>query len=305
MDSGFPLAMAAPLYWQRKRLREGPAHVQIAHNGNSTMPYPFLMDLRIARETGYGGVLIVGDKLRSYLAEGFTLEQAATALEGLPVFGMNNVRDIERSSPSARANLMAECEAACRLARAIGCPSIQLLTGPLDPTGAYTDPLTMDAADLVRVTVANLKQIAGIGRQYGVGFYIEPLAWTPLCRLPRILEILGETAEDNIGLAIDFWHLWNTGTEPDDIARISGKLIRSVDVCDAIGPPGTSAGADQRGRRIWPGAGSIPLKAWVDAVRATGYDGTWNCELLSPRHWQLDPWRTAHDLRNFMDYLFI
>jgi sugar phosphate isomerase/epimerase len=279
--------------------------VQIALNGNSTMPYPFLMDLRIARETGHDGLIVVGEKLQRYVAEGFSVAQAAVALEGLSVLGMNNIRDIERSSPADRASLMAECEAACRLAQAIGCPSVQLLTGPLDPSGSYTDPLSMDAADLTRVAAENLKHIAAVGRQYGVGFYVEPLAWTPLGKLPRMLEVLDAAGEETVGLAIDFWHLWNTGTEPDEVASISGKLIRSVDVCDALGPPGSGAGPDQRSRRVWPGAGSIPLKAWVDAVRATGFDGTWNCELLSPQHWQLDPWRTAQDLRIFLTYLFL
>ena len=277
----------------------------IALNGNSTMPYPFLMDLRIARETDHDGVLVVGDKLRRYLAEGFSTEQAVAALDGLPVLGMNNIRDIERCSPTGRAALLAETEEACQLAKAIGCPSIQLLTGPLDPGGAYQEPLVMDPRDLDRETVANLVQIGAIGRRFEVGFYVEPLAWTPLCNLSRILEILNDAGQDNIGLAIDFWHLWNTGVTPDDVARIDGKVIRSVDVCDGIGPPGTLAGADQRGRRVWTGAGAIPLKTWVDAVKATGFDGTWSCELLSPQHWQLDPWRTVQDLRNLMNYLFL
>ena len=277
--------------------------MRIAHNGNSTMPYPYLMDLRIARETGYDGVIVVRDKLRRYLAEGFSIEQAAAALDGLPVLGMSNVRDIERSSASGRANLMAECEETCRMARAIGCTSVQLLTGPLDPAGAYREPLMMDPADLARETVANLRQIGAIGRQFGIDFYVEPLAWTPLSNLPRMLEILDDAGQDNVGLAIDFWHLWNTGVEPDDVARLDGKLIRSVDVCDSIGPPGALAGPDQRGRRVWTGAGAIPLKAWADAVRATGFDGTWSSELLSPQHWQLDPWRTTQDLRQLMNYL--
>lgn len=139
------------------------------------MPYPFLMDLRIARETGHDGVLIVGDKLRRYLDEGFSVEQATAALDGLPVLGMNNIRDVERSSTAGRSALLAETEAACRLARAIGCPSMQLLTGPLDPSGPYRDPLDMKASDLARETAANLRQIGAIGRQFGVDFYIEPL----------------------------------------------------------------------------------------------------------------------------------
>src|SRR5215471_6797268 len=117
--------------------------MQIALNGNNTMPYPFLLDLRVARETEYDGVIVVADKLRRYLAEGFTAEQATVALAGLPVLGMNNVRDIERSSDVGRAQLLAECEDACRLAQSIGGSRIQLLTGPLDPSGAYHEPLQM------------------------------------------------------------------------------------------------------------------------------------------------------------------
>jgi sugar phosphate isomerase/epimerase len=269
------------------------------------MPYPYLMDLRVARETGHDGILVVGDKLRRYLAEGFSLEQARAALDGLPVLGMNNIRNIERSSSEGRADLFSETEEMCRLAQAIGCRSIQLLTGPLDPSGAYRDPLVMEADDLDRETVANLKRIGEIGREFGISFYIEPLAWTPLADLRRILRIIDDAGQENVGLAIDFWHLWNTGVEPDDVARIDGKLIRSVDVCDAIGPPGELATYEQRGRRVWTGAGAIPLKQWVDAVRSTGFDGTWSCELLSPQHWQLDPWRTAEDLRQLMTYLFL
>lgn len=277
--------------------------MQVALNGNSTMPYPFLMDARIARETGHDGLIVVIEKLRTLLSEEFTLAEARTALAGLPVLGLSNVRDIERASKDGRARLLAECEEACRLAEAIGCSSVQLLTGPADPTGPYRDPFGMDMKELRRETTANLKQIAAIGRQFHVGFYLEALAWTPLSALSDVLRVLEDAGQDNVGLAIDFWHLWSVGTDPDDVARIDGKLIRSIDVCDAIGPAGTLAGADQRGRRVWPGEGAIPLQVWVDAVRATGFDGTWSCELYSARHWQLDPWRTAQGLHRVLSDL--
>jgi sugar phosphate isomerase/epimerase len=291
-------------YYGGKALTENSS-MQIALNGNNTMPYPFLLDVRVAVETGYDGLIVVGDKLRRYLAQGFSIEQANSALAGIAVLGMNNVRDIERSSEPGRSQLLAECEDACRLAQAIGGSSIQLLTGPLDPGGTYRDPLLMEPAELDRVTISNLRQIGAIGQRFGVGFYIEPLAWTPLADVSRVVRILGEADQKNIGLAIDFWHLWSTGTEPDKIARLDGSLIRSVDICDGLGRPGESASPDQRSRRVWTGAGSIPLKAWVDAVRATGYDGTWSCELLSPQHWELDPWATNRDLRQLVQYLFL
>ncbi len=29
------------------------------------------------------------------------------------------------------------------------------------------------------------------------------------------------------------------------------------------------------------------------------------CELLSPQHWEIDPWETARDLRRLLTYLFL
>jgi sugar phosphate isomerase/epimerase len=291
-------------YYGGHRLAED-ATTRVALNGNNTMPYPFLLDIRVARETGYDGLILVADKLRRYLGEGFSVEQAGAALAGMPVLGMNNVRDIERSTAQGRAQLLEECEAACRLADSVGASSIQLLTGPLDPAGSYRDPLVLDAADLDGSAVTNLRQIGAIGQRYGIGFYVEPLAWTPLGKLSRIVRILEEAGQDNVGLAIDFWHLWSIATDPDEVARLDGRLIRSVDICDGLGSPGAAGTPDQRSRRVWTGAGAIPLKIWVDAVRATGYDGVWTCELLSPRHWELDPWTTNRDLLQLITYLFL
>lgn len=277
--------------------------MRIAHNGNSTLPYPFLLDVRVAKETGHDGLIVVADKLRRYLAAGFTARDATAALAGLPVLGLNNVWDIERATPEGRAALFRECEDACALAAAIGCPGVQLLTGPVDPSGAYRDPLRMDLASVRRAATTNLERIGEIGRRHGVGFYVEPLAWTPLRSLRDVVGILVDAAQDNVGIAIDFWHLWSVGTEPAEVARLDARAIRSVDVCDGLGPARTAGTADQRSRRVALGHGDIPIERWVDAVRSTGYDGTWSCELWSPPHWELDPWRIATDMRACLDGL--
>lgn len=277
--------------------------MRVALNGNSTLLYPLLLDIRVARETGHDGLIVVADKLRRYLDAGHTAHDAAVALSGLAVLGLNNVWDIERASPEGRAALLSECEEACKLAAAIGCSSVQLLTGPVDPSGPYRDPLEMDLVSARRAATENLERIGDIGRGYGVGFYIEPLAWTPLRSLRDVMTIIADADQDNVGIAIDFWHLWSTGTGPADVARLDGGVIRSVDVCDGRGPAYSAGTADQRSRHVALGAGDIPLALWVDAVRSTGYDGTWSCELWSPPHWELDPWRTATEMRARLEQL--
>ena len=58
-------------------------------------------------------------------------------------------------------------------------------------------------------------------------------------------------------------------------------------------------------REVWPGGGHIPLKEWVDAVLATGYDGWWSPELHSPKHWEMDPWRVAFNLRETLELMLL
>jgi len=97
--------------------------------------------------------------------------------------------------------------------------------------------------------------------------------------------------------------MWITGTTPDDIARLDKDVINGIHFCDSL--PTNGAPISHAQREVWPGGGNIPLKEWVDAVLATGYDGWWSPELHSPKHWEMDLWRTAHNLREMLDYLLI
>jgi sugar phosphate isomerase/epimerase len=151
----------------------------------------------------------------------------------------------------------------------------------------------------------NLRALSDIGRPHRVRFYLEGLTFAPLGRLDRQIELLEETARDNLGLVIDFFHLWDSGTRADEIARMNKDHIFCVDFCDSLDDFGSGGDAFQRGRDVWTGGGQIPLKQWGDAVRATGFDGVWRCELLSPTYWKLDPRSTSRDLKTFLEYMLV
>ncbi len=264
-----------------------------------------LTSIRIARDTGYAGIEIGGDKLRRYLAQGFDVESLRPVLQDVPPIGLSYVQDIERQEPHEYEALLGECEATCTLSEQLGCPMVQLLTGPLDPSGPYRGLVGKSWPEMRRLTARNLTALAGIGAAHGVRFYLEALTFTPLCRLEQQLELLDETARDNVGLVLDFYHLWGSGTRPEAIARVPRERIFCVDFCDSADGFGEGGDPAQRGRDVWTGAGRIPLQEWVNAVRATGFDGVWRCELLSPKYWELDPWRTARDLKGFLEYLLL
>ena len=48
------------------------------------------------------------------------------------------------------------------------------------------------------------------------------------------------------------------------------------------------------------GEGDFDAKAWGDAVKSTGFDGTWSSELLSPKHWEWDLREVAREARRLM-----
>ncbi len=264
-----------------------------------------LTSIRIARETGYAGIEIGGDKLRRYLAQGFTIDSLCPLLKETPAIGLSYVQDIERQAPKEYEALLTECEAVCTLAEQLGCPMVQLLTGPLDPSGPYKGLADRPWPEMCRLTAKNLKALADIGKAHGVRFYLEAITFTPLHRLEQQLEVLAETGRDNVGLVLDFYHLWGSGTRPEEIARVPRESIFCVDFCDSSDSFGERGDPGQRGRDVWTGGGRIPLKEWVEAVKATGFDGVWRCELLSPKYWELDPWRTARDLKGFLEYLLV
>jgi sugar phosphate isomerase/epimerase len=268
----------------------------IALHNLATQHSNLVTSIRIAKETGYAGIELGGPKLQRYLAQGHSLDRLRALLQEVPPVGLSYVQDIERQESREYAALLDECRTMCSLAESVGCPMVQLLTGPLDPTGPYKG---------LALTAKNLRALAEIGQVHRVRFYLEALAFTPVNRLDQQIELLEETASDAVGLVLDFYHLWGGGTGPDEIARLNKDFIACVDFCDSLDPFGKGGDIQQRGRDVWSGGGRIPLKEWVDAVKATGFDGVWRCELLSPKYWELDPWATARDLKTFLEYLLV
>jgi sugar phosphate isomerase/epimerase len=277
----------------------------IALHNLATARADLLTSIRIGKETGYAGIEISNARLQSYLAQGHDYEHLRALLADLPPVGLSYVQDIERQDPREYAALVEECESLCCAAEQFGCPMIQLLTGPLDPSGAYQGLRGRPWPEMRKLTAKNLAALADIGRAHRVKFYLEALTFTPLNRLDQQLELLAETGRENVGLVLDFYHLWDSGTRPEEIARINKDAIFCVDFCDSLDESGARGDIDQRGRDVWTGGGRIPLKEWVDAVKATGFDGIWRCELLSPTYWKLDPWKTARDLKTFLEYMLI
>ncbi len=261
--------------------------MRLVYNSNSTMHLPALMQIRVAKESGWDGIFLREEHVRRYLAQGFDPAGLRAALAGLGPVNLGALPDVERWRPDERAAMLGEATALSELAVDIGASYVQLLTGPVSPGGPYSGPAELPPVELRRVTASAIRSVADLGAPHDLRYYLEPVAWTPLSSLAQAVEVIDEAERDNVGLVLDFWHLWQRGATPESVARLDRRMIFGVDFSDSLGPAG-SPGPDQRSRCVWPGEGEIPLREWVDAVRATGFDGWWDNELYSPPHWESD-----------------
>lgn len=274
--------------------------MQLVYNSNSTMHLPALGQIRVARETGWDGIFVRAEHLRRALDLGYSAASIRAALGPLAPVNLGALLDVERWAPADRRAADAEAYALTELAAAVGATNIQVLSGPVVPGGRYRGPGGLSRSELVRVTAAGLRRVADLGAPLGIRYYLEPLAWTPISGLADAVAAVEAAERDNVGLLLDFWHLWHAGATPDELARLDPRIIAGVDLGDSLGLPG-EPDPGQASRQVWPGEGRIPLREWVAAIRSTGFDGWWDNELYSPLHWELaDPTAVAAGLREVL-----
>jgi len=254
----------------------------ITMHGQATRYSNIKTDIRLAKETGYEALVINSDKLTRYLEAGYTENDLLSLFQSnaiLPVC-IDDIRGIERLDREEHNKLMDECEFLCSIAQALKCPTIQLITS----NGLLGRPWK----EIRELTAKNIAKLADIAAEHGIRFQLEPMAWAPINSISRSLEVIEAAERNNVGMNIDFWHLWaGSETTPDEVAEMKPSLIYGVHFCDGVRPEGNEWNENElRGYLV--NDGKVPIKDWVDAVRATGYDGMWAAEVFSPKFWEWD-----------------
>jgi sugar phosphate isomerase/epimerase len=267
----------------------------IAMHGMMTRHSNLRTDIRVAGETGYEGLEIVGSKLLRYLDCGYEAEDLLPLFEAHSLHRVSicDLQNIECVEPAERRALLAEAVRLCTAAQVLKCPTIQLV-----PFCALQG---RPWREIVQLTARNVADIADIGKRHGVSFKLEPIAWSPIHSISQSLQVIEQAGRDNVGMVIDFWHLWaGEETTPDEVARLPKTLIYGVHFGDGLRHTQGTEWDEKHLRGYLPGEGKIPIAEWIAAVRATGFDGVWSCELLSYKHWEWDPWQIARECKERM-----
>ncbi len=266
-------------------------------HGQVTLLSNVLSDVRIARDAGYAALEVHTDKLIRYLDSGHTAEELRDYLTqfGIQAAAIDIIGNLETTTSAGRKELLSMTERLCGVAVTIGAPTIQL--------NGFCGLDGLPKKEAITLTAANMRAVAAIGREHGLRFQYEGAAWTPIATLNDTIQLIEETGQDNVGLVIDFWHYWACrGAEPEEIARLDPAIIYGVHLCDGFRPAEGDPWVDERELRgALPGDGEIPVQEWVDAIKATGFDGYISGEFLNPFQWERDHLEVATAMRERME----
>lgn len=270
------------------------------------------VDIDIAKTLGFDGLETSSDKIAAFLDAGFSEADLQARLSGLQLPGIGFLIDLERQGVQREA-MLGEAERLCRLASAAGAAGIEAITGPLDirvfeavsdktHPGIYRGLIDFSNEEKIALTADNLRLVADIAAGFGIVVYLEALSWTPLKSLDDQLRVIDTSNRDNVRLVVDFWHSYTAGETPERIARLDKNLIYGIHLCDSL-PFDGGVPNEPILRDVRTGQGVLNLQEWVDAVKSTGFEGWWSCELFCRKDHQNNPYEVARDLKATMSKL--
>ncbi|HSL64350.1 MAG TPA: sugar phosphate isomerase/epimerase family protein, partial [Gaiellaceae bacterium] len=151
--------------------------------------------------------------------------------------------------------------------------------------------LTGPGEDLPAV-LEGLRRVGQAGREAGVRVALEPVQrefahlWSVVSDLDAAAALVEEAGAD-VDLMFDTWHLWNSPTLLDDVARLVDR-VAGVHVADWRDPTRNT------NDRAFPGDGVADLPAILRALDDAGYAGWYDVEIFSDNDldgslWALTP----------------
>jgi sugar phosphate isomerase/epimerase len=243
-----------------------------------------ISDIRLAKEAGYDALELHTDKLDRYIASGLGADYLAEKLEehGIIASGIDIIGGVETQNAISFATILEKTKLLCEFANVIDCNTIQL--------NAFSELEKHSELEQIELTAKNISQICEIGLEHGIRFQLEAAAWTPIHTLTQCQNLLETVGKPNLGLVIDFWHFWAArGATPDQIRKLDSSLIYAVHISDGFRPDVGAPWVDETLLRdVLVGDGEIPMKDWVDAIKATGFDGCYSGEFLGHTLWEKD-----------------
>lgn len=129
-----------------------------------------------------------------------------------------------------------------------------------------------------------LRLLAAQAADVGARVALEPQAMASIRSPQQALNVIERADHPAAGILLDIWHVERIQLSTDDIRSIPVDAIVSIELSDAPAHVTGTLLEDTVNGRLLCGEGSFEVTGFVDAVRATGYEGPWGAEILSHEH---------------------
>jgi 2-keto-myo-inositol isomerase len=238
-------------------------------------------DVAVSKQAGFCALELWAAKIEKYLAGHSVANLKALLVENrVAPMSINSIEFIAFRGDEYHL-IRERCEALCKIAAAIDCPTVVVVPSP-------TPDRNMPWDDVVKEYVTVLRDLSGIAAPYGIKLSFEFLGfgWCTV-RTPRAAwEIVQKTACPNIGMTVDCAHFYGGGGLLSELDGIDPARIFAFHLDDLEDTPKE---AISDATRLFPGLGVIPLNEICTHLKAAGYDGVCSIELFRPEYWAWNP----------------
>lgn len=247
-------------------------------------------DLELCEQAGFDYIEIRLDLLRGYL-QNHTLEQLRAFFDTsrLKPHAINAVYLRQGMLPGEEISweepAMQDFKLACETCQAIGSRFV-IVVPPLDPSGVFTGDVDAAQQNCVRI----LKKLSALARPYGVRLCFELVGLRKSCvrDIGSVDRIVRAVDQDNVGFVFDSYNIYLNGRCNDfsGLRAVPPEKIFAVHLMSADDVPEDQMGQD---KRCFPGRGVVDTDAFLQTLRACGYEGMVSVETFRPEYWAQSP----------------
>ena len=222
------------------------------------------------------------NSLIAYLRDGGTLETLGETFRrsGVAPVCVNSIESISFNTKRGMRVLREMSEFLFYCCRCLNCQCVEVI-------GSFKVP-TKDEAQIEEETVQALRLLSDAAKPYGIRLALEYMgvADSSVFRFAQALSIVRKTGRENVGLLVDTWHHYASGSAPEELLEAAEEEIYMVHISDC---PACRPGEAIRTNSLLPGQGDAPLQAMLENLSAIGYRGPVSAEVFAPSIRGLEP----------------
>lgn len=268
--------------------------------------------VRAAKEAGFDCIEPTKVQLQYFFDGGHTAKDVEKLMDGLEISSVGWLSDLDRQGHEFVA-MMKEAEELFAMAASVGSQAVEIINGPVDwhavdayrrgiPFQGYMGLLGLPEEEIHSLTVKNLRALADLAAQFSLSLFFEPLCWTPIPSLKEAIPLVREADRENLKVVVDFYHNYIAGLDAGFLSHIDRDMILGVHICNSR-KPDDRVPCEEIFRDAAFYEGAVPIREWVDAVKATGFDGWWAYETFSRREAEAEVYSFARYVHRELETL--